>query len=136
VDGSDQPSGLREFRDGDELRAVHWRATARRGALVVKEWEGDAARGLEVVLDRRCAAAELEDALSLISALALVARDDKESLTVHTQGTSSTHGGDHAPWDALFRLLATVQAVPDGGPAPPAASPAVLRLPLAGRARS
>lgn len=130
VAGADQPSGLREFRDGDELRSVHWRASARRGTLVVKEWEGDAARGLEVVLDRRCEAGALEEALSLVCALALVARDEKEALTLHTQGASATYGGDHEPWNALFRLLAAADALPPGGPAPPAASPAVLRLPV------
>jgi uncharacterized protein (DUF58 family) len=33
--------GVREFRPGDPLRRVHWPATARRGAPVVKEFELD-----------------------------------------------------------------------------------------------
>jgi len=33
--------GVRDYRPGDELRRVHWPATARRGALVVKEHERD-----------------------------------------------------------------------------------------------
>lgn len=134
VDGSDQPSGLREFRPGDELRSVHWRASARKSNLVVKEWEGDAARGLEVVLDRRCDPHTLEQALSLISALALAARDDKECLTLHTQDLSATFGSDQRPWDELLRELALAQVLPPNAASPPPASPSVLRLPLAGAA--
>jgi len=33
--------GVRDYRPGDELRRVHWPASARRGALVVKEHETD-----------------------------------------------------------------------------------------------
>jgi uncharacterized protein (DUF58 family) len=33
--------GVRDYRPGDELRRVHWPASARRGALVVKEYEVD-----------------------------------------------------------------------------------------------
>ncbi len=33
--------GVRDYRAGDELRHVHWPASARRGALVVKEYEID-----------------------------------------------------------------------------------------------
>ncbi|UCE86199.1 MAG: DUF58 domain-containing protein [Deltaproteobacteria bacterium] len=45
-----QVSGLREFAAGDSLRRIHWRATARRGALVVREPEGDAGAEIEVRL--------------------------------------------------------------------------------------
>jgi uncharacterized protein (DUF58 family) len=33
--------GVRDYRPGDELRRVHWPATARRGVPVVKEYECD-----------------------------------------------------------------------------------------------
>jgi uncharacterized protein (DUF58 family) len=33
--------GVRDYRPGDDLRHVHWPASARRGALVVKEFELD-----------------------------------------------------------------------------------------------
>lgn len=36
--------GLDEFRDGHDVRRVHWPATARRGKLVVVEHEGDGDR--------------------------------------------------------------------------------------------
>ncbi len=31
--------GVREYREGDSLKDIHWRSTARRGALVVKEYQ-------------------------------------------------------------------------------------------------
>jgi uncharacterized protein (DUF58 family) len=34
-------SGLRDFRAGDPLRRIHWRASRRRGSLVVRESEGE-----------------------------------------------------------------------------------------------
>ena len=34
-------SGLRDFRAGDPLRRIHWRASLRRGSLVVRESEGE-----------------------------------------------------------------------------------------------
>ncbi len=47
--------GVRDYRPGDDLRHVHWPASARRGALVVKEYEVDLAPyvTLFIDLDRR-----------------------------------------------------------------------------------
>jgi uncharacterized protein (DUF58 family) len=33
--------GVRDYRPGDDVRRIHWPATARRGALTVKEYERD-----------------------------------------------------------------------------------------------
>lgn len=133
--GDVQPSGLRDHRDGEGLRGVHWRASARRDRLVVREWEGGLGQGLEVVLDRRCAAAELESALSTISALVVLARESKETLRVHSQGLSATFGDGQRPWAELLRFLAGVQALPTDAAAPPPLSPVVPRLPGPGVAR-
>ena len=127
--GDLQPSGLREHRDGEALRSVHWRASARRGRLVVREWEGGLEQGLEVVLDRRCGAEELEQALSELAAIVVVAREAKEVLGIRTQGRTATFGDGHEPWADALRLLAEVDVLAEDGPAPPATSPAVLRLP-------
>jgi len=129
--GSDQPSGVRDFRAGDELRDVHWRATARRGRPVVTEWDATIGDGLEVVLDRRADEEEFEEALSIVTALALAAREAKERLTLHTQGLARTFGAGHAPWEELLRVLALAQPLPPNGPPPPAAATTVLRLPRA-----
>jgi uncharacterized protein (DUF58 family) len=44
-------AGVREFRDGDSLRHVHWRSTARRGTLVVREFERSGRQPLALLLD-------------------------------------------------------------------------------------
>jgi uncharacterized protein (DUF58 family) len=43
--------GARDWRSGDDLRRVHWPATARRGALVVKEYEVDLVPYFSLFLD-------------------------------------------------------------------------------------
>ena len=43
--------GVREYRAGDDLRRVHWPATARRRTLMVKEVEVDLAPHFTVILD-------------------------------------------------------------------------------------
>jgi len=135
VEGTQQPSSMREYRPGDELRSIHWKATARRGRPVVIEWEGEAGNGLEVVLDRRAEPEVLEGALSLIAALTLAAKDNKERLTLHSQDISRTFGTGNAPWPDLLRFLAAATALPADGPAPPPVSPSILRLPLPAGAR-
>ncbi|TXR55734.1 DUF58 domain-containing protein [Quadrisphaera setariae] len=43
----------REYRPGDDVRRVHWRSTARRGELMVRQDEQPRQRRGAVVLDRR-----------------------------------------------------------------------------------
>ncbi|OFW61130.1 MAG: hypothetical protein A2W01_00835 [Candidatus Solincola sediminis] len=43
--------GVREFRAGDALRHVHWRTTARRGELVVREFETEVGVPLLILID-------------------------------------------------------------------------------------
>lgn len=42
--------GLREYRDGEDRRLVHWKSSARRGALVVRENESLEQRTIEIFL--------------------------------------------------------------------------------------
>ena len=127
------PAGLREYREGDELRWVHWRASARRRQLVVKEWDTLAHAGVEVQLDRRADVATFEVALSLVTALALLAHEQQEPFTLHAQGHTGTYGaGGHDPLDDLLTWLAEVQPLPLSAPPPPPVAQSVLRLPLCG----
>jgi len=43
--------GVREYRAGDPLRRIHWRTSARRGQLVVREFEPPGLRVLALLLD-------------------------------------------------------------------------------------
>src|SRR5689334_5150585 len=42
---------LREYVDGDDVRSIDWRATARRGDVVVRNWRPERDRRLVCVLD-------------------------------------------------------------------------------------
>lgn len=50
--GDDVIYGVRDFREGDDPRRIHWRSTARRGALVVSEWRAEQGREAVIVLGR------------------------------------------------------------------------------------
>jgi len=45
------PDGVREYRQGDSLRRVHWRQTARTGRMSVIEFEEEQSVTLRVILD-------------------------------------------------------------------------------------
>lgn len=124
------PAGLREFREGDEARHVDWRASARKTSLVVREWEDDSMRGIEICLDRRCADEELEEALSLAVALLFVARENKEVFALETQGMSARYGEGQSSYDDALRYFAACEALPHDGPPPPTTAREVLKLPV------
>jgi uncharacterized protein (DUF58 family) len=44
-------AGLRAFRPGDDPRGIHWRTSARRGMLLVREHEDDEGREGTILLD-------------------------------------------------------------------------------------
>ncbi len=73
--------GVRPYRPGDAIRDVHWRTTARRGELVVREYDAAPAPGLVLVVEpwlppapTAADRARLESALSLAVTIALVWR--------------------------------------------------------------
>ena len=49
--GRDEFFALKPYRHGDEVRSVHWRATARLGEVVTREYQRPEGRQLWVVLD-------------------------------------------------------------------------------------
>lgn len=44
-------SGIRKYQDGDPMRAIHWRATARTGTLQCKQYQPTSVAGATLVLD-------------------------------------------------------------------------------------
>ena len=59
--------GLRDYRSGDSPRWIHWRTSARRGELMVKEFEQQNEQDLAILIDpwlpRTKVAPELRDAM-------------------------------------------------------------------------
>jgi uncharacterized protein (DUF58 family) len=105
--------GLREYQPGDELGRIHWRSSARRGALVVREFERPLRTVTTIVLDldRRQTPARLDAA---VRAAASVLR------------LATARGGDvvlaawedrlveHREWEAAMDWLSGV--APSGPP--------------------
>ncbi|NUT52532.1 MAG: DUF58 domain-containing protein, partial [Saccharothrix sp.] len=60
---------LREYQPGDEVRDIHWKATARTGTLMVKESADPDQPRLTVVLDTRAAAFAFEEAADVAASL-------------------------------------------------------------------
>ncbi len=56
LDSGDEFHTMREYRDGDDLRRVHWASTARRGKLMVRQNEQPWAAQATLLLDTRAAA--------------------------------------------------------------------------------
>ncbi|KZC95986.1 DUF58 domain-containing protein [Clavibacter sp. Sh2126] len=56
ADGGEDDLGTREYRAGDPLRRVHWRATARHGELMVRQEEQRSSPRSLVLLDTRASA--------------------------------------------------------------------------------
>lgn len=77
--GSDEFFGVKEYREGENPRLIHWRLSARAGDLVVKEMTRVAPPCLLIVVDNYRATGgeeardELEKALSMAASLASMA---------------------------------------------------------------
>jgi uncharacterized protein (DUF58 family) len=61
--------GLRPFRPGDSPRWIHWRTSARRGELMVREYEDVPGNDLYLVVDPQAEGKELEDVISLAATI-------------------------------------------------------------------
>ncbi len=96
VSGEDDIA-TREYRDGDDLRRVHWRSTAKRGELMVRREEQPRQMRATVLLDARARghrgdgpASSFEWAVSAAASVAVHFTDLK-----HGSGWSWT--GDRRP---------------------------------------
>lgn len=118
---SEEFSGLRDYRPGDDRRFVHWKSVARTGKMVIKEFDPDAPRRFSVVLDLAAphgfAARELEDAVS--AAASVVSHLDEAGISYRLRltdrdasstgfGSGKGPGGD-GPYHAAMRLLSEAE---------------------------
>jgi uncharacterized protein (DUF58 family) len=81
--GSEDFLGLREYRSGDNPRWIAWKATARQGCLMVREWDRPLRRRTAVLLDTDTShlpsfarGPALERGVSLVAGLARHLRRD------------------------------------------------------------
>ncbi|HWK93774.1 MAG TPA: DUF58 domain-containing protein [Luteimicrobium sp.] len=111
---------LREYVIGDDVRSIDWRATARRGDVVVRTWRPERDRRVVVVLDTsRTAAARVGDqprldagieAALLLAALASHAGDRVDVLAYDRSVRARVRGSAGTRLlPALAEALATVE---------------------------
>ncbi|MGS0686957.1 DUF58 domain-containing protein [Nakamurella sp. GG22] len=100
--GGDPDVGIRNYRSGDDIRTIHWRASARHDELMVRLEEPVSHGGAVVMLDHRARAhagegvrSSLETAVSLAASISqhLLAAEHQMRLTTHA-GTVLADGRD------------------------------------------
>ncbi len=128
--GDAETAALREYRVGDPIRHVHWKASARNPrSLIVREFEprGDAA--IEVEFDARCDDEDFERSLQAISRLALTAQELDQPLVLYTQGLQESFGSGGRPLLELWKWLAIASRDESDKAPPRATSGAAIALP-------
>jgi uncharacterized protein (DUF58 family) len=107
--------GVREYEQGESLRRVHWRSTARRGQLMVKELEDAPRDEIAVVLDAAAAAVVGDSFEVQVRATgsildAYVRRGRRAVLVINAARRDVQHV--HSPaadWRRALELLAAVE---------------------------
>jgi uncharacterized protein (DUF58 family) len=110
----------REYRPGDEVRRIDWKASARTGGLMVRSEESPWRSAVTIVLDMRDTdhrghepASSIDAALSLVASVGCLALQSGWDLTVRTTDDVPVFAGSPVTGveqeeRALLRALATV----------------------------
>lgn len=111
---------VRSYQQGDDLRKVHWRTSARRDELMVRVEERSGHSGVTVLLDNRAAAhrgagptSSLEYAISLAASMYVHLRQRSPRVRLVTSdGVVRAGAGDGAGYatDAALEALAALSA--------------------------
>lgn len=110
----DDVGGLREYVRGDDLRRIHWAATAHRGQLMVRQPESRQHRRLLVWFDpspgeHRTATTEFETRVSVAASIGAHHHDRAIDTSVVIDGSPRRGPGD---WDLDVQRLALVEPTP------------------------
>jgi uncharacterized protein (DUF58 family) len=105
---------LRDYRSGDTPRRIHWKAWARTGKLVIKEYQDEFFVRHALLLDTFPAGdtAAFEAAVSLAASLVMMPRSNESLLDlmfVEKRAYTVTQGRGLGAATDLLRVLATVQ---------------------------
>ncbi|MCH9275286.1 DUF58 domain-containing protein [Bifidobacterium amazonense] len=88
--------GLREYRPGDDLRAVHWLSTSRMGTLMVRQYEASCRVDTDLMLDAGeegyADDAEFELAVGVFASIGVQCLLSRRPLTAEAGGASIRPG--------------------------------------------
>lgn len=126
--GSEFAGSVRFYREGDEARDIHWKRTASRGELVVREHEQDTSALVTLTIDNRKPAADekaadwserFEQSISEVATAASVYLAQGVSVQVETaSGVSPLVAGGTSP-DPIWRFLALLEPLRAESPEQP-----------------
>ena len=118
--GSEFAGSVRFYREGDEARDIHWKRTASRGDLVIREHEQDSSAQVTLRLDNVCSAGtedhsawreRFEQAVSEVATMAAAYLAQGVSVQVRASDSASPFVvGGSAP-DPIWRFLALLKTV-------------------------
>ncbi len=137
--GGDPDVAVRQYQRGDDIRTVHWRASARYDNLMVRLTEPVSHGGATVLLDHRAAAhrgagvdSSLEVAVSLAASVALhlLGQDHHVRLVSHT---GRVLAGGHDITDDVLAGLAVLTLDESGSVSPAAVSVPGLLIAILGQ---
>jgi len=110
--------GLREYREGDDRSAIHWRSSARANRMLVREYEEEAQRHATLLLDNALsptgdedAVLALERAISLAASLAASYIKSGYAVRLVTRGKVVPFAGGSRQLTRVLRTLALLPAV-------------------------
>lgn len=99
-------AGLREHVPGDDVRQIHWRTSARRGRLMVREHMDSASPGMTVLVDDRYGPAELDALAEAAASIVASAPDVPVELRLAGGARSPATAGTTAHLDVLAEARA------------------------------
>lgn len=112
----DEDQTVREYRDGDDRRRIHWPATARTGDLMVRHEDRPGRRRAVVLLDTRtsvfdtlgAASPRFEWALSAATSIALHLLSEGYAVSLVTSSDTIGGGDPESDADTILGFGATV----------------------------
>jgi uncharacterized protein (DUF58 family) len=118
VGAGNEVAGLREYRNGDEARAIHWLRSAALASLMVREHERNASSHTTITLDNLKPAdatdewdAAFETAISRVATIAVISVARGTAVEVVVRGARSPMVPAGASVYPILRFLALLQPV-------------------------
>lgn len=108
--------GLREYRDGDDRRSIHWRSSARSETLLVREYEDESQRRISLLIDNALPLGHsekdeqaLEDAISHCASLAQAYLERGYALQLIARGTLVPFASGEMQTQRILKALALLK---------------------------